>query len=72
MNLFGALIFGLLAFAVLPQFMGDGAAVKADVNCDSGCDSRVELSETMFQLIIPIGVGVIAGFIPSPKTWSSF
>jgi hypothetical protein len=71
MNLFGALVFGLLAFAVVGDFLGDGASAKADTNCDSRCDSKIDLGTTMFLLIIPIGIGVTAGIIPHPRTWIS-
>ena len=69
MNLFGAMIFGTLAFALVGDFLADGAATKADTNCDASCDSKIGLGETMFLLIIPIGIGVVAGFIPPPKEW---
>lgn len=69
MNLFGALVFGIIGFALVGDFLGDGAAAKADANCDTSCDSKIDLGETMFLLIIPIGIGVIAGFIPPPSQW---
>ncbi len=69
MNLFGAMIFGTIAFALVGDFLDNGAATKAGVNCDTSCDSKIELSETLFLLIIPIGVGVVAGIIPPPNQW---
>ena len=70
MNLFAALIFGLMAFALLPQFNGDAADAKSDVNCDAQCDSRIELGQTIFQLVAAIGIGVVAGLVPHPSKWN--
>ena len=63
------LIVGVLAMGTVGDFLSDSATVKADANCTSNCDSKINLTETIFLLTIPVAIAVKAGFIPPPKEW---
>lgn len=70
-NIFAVLITGVLAMGTVGDFLSDSAAVKADANCTTNCDSKISLTETIFLLCIPVAIAVKAGFIPPPAKWAS-